>query len=384
LNLQDKKILFIVNVDWFFVSHRLPIAIKAKEQGYQVHIAARLTNKLSLLEDCGFIIHPLNLHRSRTGVKIVISEFLEILSLIRNINPNIVHLITIKAVLLGGISARVAKIPAVVSAIPGLGFIFIRTGVMALFYRLIVSFFYRLSLNHKNQMVIFQNSSDQTKLNKIAKIPLQESIIINGSGVDLSVYNFKPIPRGIPVVLFSSRFLIDKGFKEFIEAAKIVNLHEKKARFIMVGDIDLSNPSSISRHEIDQYKRSGDVEFLGYLDGGLQEIYSLATMVVLPSYKEGFPKVLIEAAACGRAIVTTDVSGCRDAIDEGKTGLLVTARDSGMLASAIEELLNNTELCRNMGKAGRVRAEHLFDINLIVSSHMEIYKNLLMKSKSLG
>jgi len=383
LNLQDKKILFIVNVDWFFVSHRLPIAIKAKEQGYQVHIAARITNKLSLLKDYGFIIHPLNLHRSRTGVKII-SEFLEILSLIRNINPNIVHLITIKAVLLGGVSARMAKTPAVVSAIPGLGFVFIKKGIVGFFYRHIVSFFYRLSLNHKNQMVIFQNSSDQAKLNKITKNPLQESIIINGSGVDLSVYNFKPIPQGTPIVLFPSRFLIDKGFKEFIEAAKIVNLYEKKAHFIMIGDIDLSNPSSLSRHEIDQYKISGDVEFFEYLDEGLKEIYPLATMVVLPSYREGFPKVLIEAAACGRAIVTTDVPGCRDAIDKGKTGLLVAARDSEMLASAIKELLDNTELCRNMGKAGRVRAERLFDINLVVSTHMEIYKNLLMKSSSLG
>lgn len=383
MNLQDKKILFIVNVDWFFVSHRLPIAIKAKEQGYQVHIAARITNKLSLLKDYGFIIHPLNLHRSRTGVKII-SEFLEILSLIRNINPNIVHLITIKAVLLGGVSARMAKTPAVVSAIPGLGFVFIKKGIVGFFYRHIVSFFYRLSLNHKNQMVIFQNSSDQAKLNKITKNPLQESIIINGSGVDLSVYNFKPIPQGTPIVLFPSRFLIDKGFKEFIEAAKIVNLYEKKAHFIMIGDIDLSNPSSLSRHEIDQYKISGDVEFFEYLDEGLKEIYPLATMVVLPSYREGFPKVLIEAAACGRAIVTTDVPGCRDAIDKGKTGLLVAARDSEMLASAIKELLDNTELCRNMGKAGRVRAERLFDINLVVSTHMEIYKNLLMKSSSLG
>lgn len=380
--MKNNKILYIVNIDWFFVSHRLPIAIKAKELGYEVHIATKITSELDKLNAHGFHVHSLKIHRSKFGFKVIFNEFLEIYSIMRQINPTLVHLITIKAVLFGGIAARILKISSVVSAISGLGFTFIRVGFLAKLFRLLISIIYRFSLNHKNQIVIFQNSDDQIKLNRIAKISYKKSLIINGSGVDLVKFNIQPLPTGVPIILFSSRLLVDKGIREFINAAKIIKKNEIQARFVVAGQIDLSNPASLSEKEINNYKKTTNIEFLGHVNEEMSEIYSNATIVVLPSYREGFPKVLIEAAACGRAVVTTNVPGCIDAIENNKTGLLVNPRNTEMLANAIEKLINDKDLCKSMGKAGRARAENLFDINAVVLKHMEIYKQLIIQNTS--
>ena len=379
---KTKKLLFIVNTDWFFLSHRLPIAKEALNQGYEVHIATTISDKLIVLRNNGLIVYPLNLHRSNVRIISLALEFKEMLSIIRKVKPDIVHLVTIKPVLLGGIAARLASIPAVVFAVSGLGFVFINRGIPAIFRRQVISFLYHLAFRHKNKRVIFQNTDDQSILSNLSKLSLSESVLIAGSGVDLSVYDIQPpYSKGLPVVLFAARLLEDKGIREFVQAAKLVNSSGNCARFIIAGEPDLLNPATIKQQEFDQWQKEGVVELLGYCEDMI-EVLALSSIVVLPSYREGFPKILIEAAACGRAVITTDVPGCRDAIEDGITGFMVPVRNSKALVEKICILLDNPLLCRKMGKAGRSRAEEVFDVNKVVDKHIKIYAELLREVKT--
>ena len=370
-----KKLLFIVNVDKFFISHRLPIAVEAIKQGYEVHVATKITDQLNFLEMNGMIVHPLNIHRS--GIISIASEFLEILFLLYRIAPEVVHLVTIKPVIFGGIATRLLGSSSVVSAISGLGFVFIDNRFIGKIRKKIVLYLYRIALNHKNQKIIFQNSDDKNVLVSLARVSHEKTVLIPGSGVNLFKYKTSPPPeRDFPVVMFASRFLIDKGIREFVHAAELINSVEHCADFALVGGIDLFNPASIQQDELDEWKRKGNVEIWEY-SSNMEKTLLNATIVTLPSYREGYPKILIEAAACGRAIVTTNVPGCRDAIESNVTGLLVPVKDAVLLAESISILLDNKNKCEKMGINGRKRAEELFDIRMIVDSHIKIYSDLL-------
>jgi glycosyltransferase involved in cell wall biosynthesis len=370
-----KKILFIVNVDWFFVSHRLPIAIEALNKGYEVHVATTITDKLHLLEKKGLIVHSLELDRSHTGIS-VFSEIWDCFSIIKVVNPDIVHLVTIKPVLLGGIAARLAKVPAVVSAISGLGFSFRSNGFISFVrYRLILLLYY-FSLGHTNQKIIFQNNEDKSQLCKARSDICNRSTLIPGSGVDLLLYSVIQNTSNPPTVMMASRLLSSKGVREFIQASKVVSENNKNVRFLLVGDVDPSNPESIKQSELDLWESEGIVEICGFKDD-MHNVIPTASIVVLPSYYgEGLPKVLIEAAACGRAIITTDHPGCRDAI-EPETGLLIPIKDSGALAAAIEYLLQHPQKIIMMGEAGRKLAERIYSIENVCRAHIKIYQDLL-------
>jgi len=371
-----KRLLFIVNVDWFFISHRLPIAISAIKEGCEVHIFTKVTSQLDVLERSGLIVHNAKLTRKKSGVKILI-ELFEIFSNIRKIKPDIVHLVTIKPVLLGGLASRILRIPAVVSAISGLGFVYSSSGLFSEIRRKLISFLYYVALGHNNQKVIFQNIDDQNRLVSINNKLADKSLLIPGSGVNLSLYSVKDIDAGIPIVMFAGRLLESKGVKEFVRSAELLNKNISRARFVLVGDIDPSNPESITKLDLDQWRKDGHVEIWGYR-ADMHNVIPLASVVVLPSYYgEGLPKVLIEAAACGRAVITTDHPGCRDAIESNVTGLLVPVKDAQTLADSIENLISNPEKCMKMGEAGRKLAEEKFDVQYVTERHISIYKNLL-------
>jgi glycosyltransferase involved in cell wall biosynthesis len=374
--MKEKKILFIVNTDWFFLSHRLPIALEAINQGYEVHIATTITNKKKLFLENGLKVHPIKLHRSRIGLISIIKEFKEIHNIIRSIQPDIVHLVTIKPVLLGGIATRILKVPAVVFAVTGLGYIFLNRSLVAIMRRKVISLLYSIAFKHKNKRIIFQNFDDKLILSKLSSLMPIEEELIQGSGVDLSLFTHKPIEPGVPIILLAARLLKDKGVHEFVLAAKLVNSPVKRARFILVGETDFDNPSSVAQKDLNQWKLEGIIEHWGHRND-MNNVISSATIVVLPSYREGFPKILIEAAASGRAIITTDVPGCRDAIDNNITGILIPVKNSQALANGINTLLDKPLQCIKMGNAGRLKAENFYDINKVVEKHIKIYKDLL-------
>ena len=378
-----RKLLFVVNVDWFFMSHRLPIALEAMRQGYEVHIATALTDKLSVLQSHGLVVHPLSLNRSGAGLWAIGKTFGQIFHVCKLVKPDVVHFVTIKPVLLGGLAARVARVPAVVSAVSGLGFVFVAKGIKAAIRRWLVNRLYGMALGHRNLRVIFQNSDDLACLARLVHLSDRKVTMIRGSGADLSQYCVTPLPTGVPVVLLAARLLIDKGVREFVQSAHILRqrgLSAQDVRFVIVGMPDLANPHSLHPDELAQWAEEGAVELWGHRSD-MPQVMAAAHLVVLPSYYgEGLPKVLIEAAACGRVVVTTDHPGCRDAIEPGVTGVLVPVRDAIALASVIQELLSDPVRCATMGQAGRELAESAFDERQVVAAHLQIYQELIDNS----
>lgn len=377
--MNKKKLLFIINVDWFFVSHRLPIALAAMEKGFEVHLLCATTDKVEYLENLGLIIHPFSFSRSGKNIFSEIGCIFGLFAQVKKIKPDLLHLVTIKPVIYGGIVARLLKVPGVVSAISGLGFLFVkREGLKARLLRGAVLSLYRVAMGHANQRVIFQNPVDRQTLLAEGGVKENKTRMIRGSGVDLDEYSISPEPKGLPVIVMASRLLKDKGVCEFVEAARIINSKDVKAHFKLVGEPDSGNPESVTVDQVQSWQDEGLVDCLGFRSD-IAQLFSAAHIVVLPSYyREGLPKVLIEAAACGRAVITTDMPGCRDAIEADITGLLVPARDANALAYAIDRLIDNKALRQQMGRAGRDLAEREFSIDNVVNAHLAIYNELMV------
>ena len=375
---MKRKLIFVVNVDWFFISHRLPIALEAVKD-YEVHIATGITNHKEELEGYGFTIHSLEISRGTSSIFSSLRNLIEIYKIFNIVKPDIAHLVTIKPVLLGGIAARFARVNCVVSSVSGMGYVFIKRGVLTILTRMAVSFLYRVAFGHKHLRVIFHNKTDLEEVSKLANLLPRESVLIKGSGVNLKEFKFSPIPQGIPIVVLASRMLVDKGVKEFVEAANYLKEKGLKARFVLVGEPDIENNASLSEKEIRGWKERNIIEYWGHRPD-MNKVLSQASIVVLPSYREGMPKILLEAAASGRPIVTTDVPGCRDAITPGITGLLVPERNSIALGKEIKYLLDNPKICKSMGCEGRMLAEKFYDIRTVINKHMDIYSELIQEA----
>lgn len=371
------RLLYVVNVDWFFVSHRLPIALAAKEAGHEVHLAATITLPRAVLEEYGFVIHDIGINRSGTGFFDNIKLLLSLMSIFWKVKPHIVHMVTIKPVLIGGIAARLSPVKGAVFAISGLGHVFVDKSFRGLVRRKIVAFLYRLALGKANKRVVFQNPHDCSLIKKTTNLCVSSIVMAPGSGVDLSEYEFK-CKSGDGIRMFmAARLLRTKGVIEYVEAARIVKRLYPNVEFLLAGDPDPDNPASISDQLLESWRAEGVVKVLGFRSD-ITSLMADSSVVVLPSYYgEGLPKVLIEAAATGCAVITTDMPGCRDAIEPNVTGLLVPPKDIHALSNAMLQLISDPEVLSGMGLAGRRRAERIFDIKTVVKIHMNAYRDLL-------
>ena len=374
-----RLLLFVVNDAGFFLSHRLPIALKARDEGYDVQVATAPSAATADIVRLGFAFHALPLSRSGRHVASELAAFVALFRLFRRLRPDVVHLVTIKPVIYGGIAARLTRLPAVVSAVSGLGTVFLAQGAKARIVRLLVTQLYRLAFGHHNLKVIFQNEDDRASFVDQAIVPESRTTIVPGSGVDLSEFAAPPEPAGAVVVTMTSRLLHDKGVDEFVAAAIRVRSRRPEVVFQLAGSLDPGNPTSLTAEEYQRIQAEGAVRLLGHRPD-IARLLAESSIIVLPSYREGLPKSLVEAAAAGRAVVTTDVPGCRDAVLPGVTGLLVPHRDAAALASAIEELAADSERRAAMGAAGRRFAEDRFSIVSIVAQHLLIYAGLLAGS----
>lgn len=317
---------------------------------------------------------------SRKGMNpfVELAVILNLYKLFKQTKPDLVHLVTIKPYLYGGIAARLAGVPCVVSAVAGLGIVFSQSNLKAKLLRTILYPLFKFAFNHKNQNVIFQNRDDKQALVDWINLPEIKAAVIRGAGVDLNQYPYLPEPGNNPAVIaFAARLLKDKGVEQFVEASALLKQRGVSARFWLIGEPDSGNSNTVTQEQLKSWEQDGLIECLGYRTD-IPLLFSQANVVSLPSfYGEGLPKVLIEAAACGRAVVTTDWPGCRDAITPNETGLLVPIKDSVALAEAFQQLIENDEQRLAMGKAGRKLAEDVFDVNKVVSQHIAIYKELL-------
>lgn len=378
----SKIILFVVNSPEFFLSHRLPLAVAAKAKGFEVQVASAAGPDVDNIKEEGFKHHVIPFARSGQNPFSELKTLIRLISLFKLIKPDLVHLITIKPVLYGGIAARVTGVRSVVSAVSGLGTVFLASSKMAKLRKLLVTRLYRSAFKQKQLVVIFQNPDDKETLLNIGALEPPQTRIIRGSGVALANYPFTSEPTGKFVVVMASRLLKDKGVFEFVEAARILRQRGIELEMRLIGSPDPGNLTSVTDQDLKCWTEEKCVSLLGFRKD-IAAQYAAANIVCLLSYREGLPKSLVEAAACGRAVITTNVPGCRDAITPSETGLLIPAKSSVALADAIQKLLENPELRKQMGTAGRKLAEDAFSIENISSQHMGIYEELLIND-SIG
>ena len=377
---MKKKILFLGNDLRFFISHRLNIALSAKANGYKVKIiygeVAKKKEKILIQKkDIEFLEIPL-LRSSLNPFK-ELWVFFAILYNFYLFKPDIVHLITIKAYLYGGIAARIARVPCVVSSIAGLGSFFHTKNLKNLIFKFLVYPIFYLAFRHSNQYIIVQNLEDKKILGNWGVLNLKKVYLIKGSGVQLKKFVHLNEKKTIVKICFASRLLKDKGVYDFVNAANLIKKRGFNARFLLAGSIDLDNPTSLTQKELINIRNQGVVEVLGFKKN-IARLYSESHIICLPSFfGEGIPKALIEAGAASRAIITTNHPGCRDAIIPNKTGILVPIKNPKKLADAIQWLIENPKKRKKMGKEGRKLAEKKFPIEKVSQQHLKIYQTLL-------
>jgi glycosyltransferase involved in cell wall biosynthesis len=376
-----RRLLIVVNVGWFFVSHRLPIALAARADGYEVHVAAALDGDLdqtteAQLREAGLHFHRMEFSRSGSHPLHLLRDAWMLLRLYAQVRPTVIHLVTLKPLLLGGIIARMSRRRAVVLAVPGRGSVFSATGALAWVRRQAALSMYRLAYARTRNRIIVQNEEDRRFFVDRRIFAAADVRLIRGSGVDLSRFRPRPEHAGRMTVVLASRMLREKGVADFVEAAQMLRRRGSDARFALVGVPDHGNPHSHTAEELQRWHDEGRVEWWGHR-ADMNAVFAESSIVCLPTYYgEGVPKVLIEAAACGRPIVTTDTAGCRDIVRNGENGLLVKPRDVGELAAALDRLLSDASLRVSMGARGREWVEAEFDVALVVGRTLQIYEEL--------
>jgi len=367
-----KKLFIVVNVDWFFLSHRLPIALAAKEQGYDVTIVCANTGRKQEIENHGLSFIDVPFQRSGTNLFYELKCVFLLRKLYIKYKPDIIHHVTLKACLLGSLAAKMAKQKNVINAISGLGYNFTknRRGLVQRVTRFLIS----VAFKSKTFYFILQNHDDVDLIDKLKLVPSANIILIKGSGVNLNEYTYTELPQTDKMhFLFPARMLYDKGLNEFIEAANILKSKvADKANFILAGDCDLENLSAIKPDELQKKVDSTYLKWIGF-QKNMISVYQQSTVVVLPSYREGLPKSLIEACAIGRPIITTDVPGCRECVIDGYNGRLVEAKNANALASAILEFVENKHPMEQFSQNSRLLAEKEFSIESVIHKTVEIY-----------
>jgi glycosyltransferase involved in cell wall biosynthesis len=376
---SKKTILFLVNDLGYFLSHRLPVAQAAASKGYEVSIGYGELGGVApeVLSRLGFPTYVIRMERGGTNLLQEFFSFYDFSRLLRILRPDLVHLVTIKPYLYGGLAARLTRVPSVVSAVAGLGNVFVPINWRSRLRRMLLYPIFRFAFGHPNQRVIVQNRDDAKVLVTWGVLQEQKIRLIRGSGVDVSAFTQLKERNGTPTVCFAARLLRDKGVFDFVAAARLLRARGVNALFWLAGDTDTKNSTGLTKSEIRALRDEGVVVVLGY-QKNIPDLYSNAHIVCLPSfYGEGLPKALIEAAAASRAVVTTDHPGCRDAVVPNKSGLLVPTRNPEKLADALQWLIERPAERVAMGKVGRSLAEIEFAIDRIVQKHMEIYDELL-------
>lgn len=378
-NSTKKKLFFVVNVDSFFISHRLPLALEALKEEYEVWLLTADTGRRKELEILG--IHFITIPFKRSGR----NPFHELKCLwllckhYHHHHPDIIHHITLKAALLGSLAAKLTLSRQVINALSGLGYNFTneRNGLLQQIIQILV----QLAFKSKYFSFILQNPDDVKMIQELHLVPSSNIYLIKGSGIDLEVFKYTyPRKKEKLQILFPARILLDKGVIEFIEAAKAIRSKMKgKVLFLLAGDCDLENLSVLTEENLSPLLEPNYIEWIGF-QKNMYTIYQYSDIVVLPSYREGLPKSLIEASAVGRPIITTDVPGCRECVRENWNGFLVPAKDSKALAEAILKLIENENLRNKFGENSRRLAEQQFSLSEVVNRHMNIYSNLIVSS----
>ena len=376
---MNKKLLYVINhIDWFW-SHRLPLAQAAQNAGWDVHLAVTDADKDEQLKSYGFTGH--DLPKSDQGFLpfTILKTILSIRKLILKEKPDLVHDITIKYAFITGLAARFCPNQNTVFTLAGLGYLFSGEGFKPKLLRAAIGPLLKFALKHKHAQIIFQNPDDMNLMIKRGFARPEQCHLILGSGVDTQSFKATALPQtDRPIVLMPTRLVHDKGIAIFIEAAKHVHKENPNIRFQIAGGITRNNPLAITENEMNAMIKDSPVEWLGKVSD-MPALLEQTTLICYPSYYgEGIPKVLLEANACARPIITTDHPGCREAVKHGENGLLVAVKDAAQTAKAVLELMNkdSAEL-QKMANAARALAEKQFDVDLINEATIKTYDSAL-------
>lgn len=372
-----KTLLLVANVDWFVISHRLGIVQEAARQGWKVYVAAEDTGRSHEINQKGVEFIDFRFSRSGTNPLEELKTLKKFKDLYKQVKPDVVHQVTLKPIIYGSIAAKQLGIKGVVNAVSGLGYTF-TGGRQGMVQKLMLKMM-KYGLKRPNLAIIFQNGDDQEILTKLGAIqPSNKIFRIKGSGVDLNTFDEKPFPTFEKIrVVLPARMLWDKGVKEFCLAAdSLKEKYQTKVVFILAGMADADNKAGVPESYLREQTDGEYVQWIGH-QSDMVAVYENSHIVVLPSYREGMPKTLIEACAIGRPIVTTDAVGCKECVDEGVNGYKVSVESVLELAQAIEKLITNQDDILKMGKAGRVKAENEFDVKNVIQKHLDIYNEVL-------
>lgn len=366
-------LLFVVTEDWYFVTHRLALAVAAREAGYEVAVATRPGRVTPMIEAAGIRLIPLSISRT---VGNPLREILMLASLYRRERPSLVHHVALKPVAYGTLAALLVGMPAWVNAVAGLGGrLSSRSGVRG-WLRAVLRWMLARLLDCGRSVTIVQNPDDRAALLD-SGVPLGRVRLIRGAGVDTTVFRPGTASASEPVVMLVSRMLWEKGIGEFVSAARRIRAAGSKARFVLVGGADAGNAGSIPEAQLQAWHDEGIVEWWGHRDD-IAAAYAHASVACLPStYGEGIPKSLLEAAACGLPIVTTDGPGCREVVEHERNGLLISAHDVNALVAALQSLLGNSEKCARFGQYSRDKAEREFAAPIVYAQTLAVYREVL-------
>jgi glycosyltransferase involved in cell wall biosynthesis len=370
---RKSRLLIVVNVPWFFVMHRLPIALMARSRGVDVHIACGEGAGCEDIRTAGFPFHRLPLTRTPFAPWRDAMTIVALVRLYRDLEPDIVHHVTLKPVVLGSIAARIAGIPGVINAFAGLGSAFIGSSWFARARRWAVQRLIAWSVKLPNHRAVFENEDDRALLIGARVVTSDESVVIAGVGVDTD--EFFPVTEPPPPVrvLMAGRMLREKGVLYFVESARRLKHRGVVARFLLVGIPDPFNPGTITEAELKAWSSEGVVEWLGFRSD-MPQVVRDAHVLCLPTYyREGVPRILMEGAACGRPLVTTNMPGCRDIVKDGINGIVVSPHDVNALVAALEKLVCDAGLRARFGAAGRTLAEQHFALRNVLQQFWALY-----------
>ena len=371
-----KKILFIVSEDWYFISHRLHLATAAINNGYEVALLSRMSQHQEFISSLG--IKPINWpleRRSRNPMRELRSIYC-LIAAIRSFSPNLVYAVAIKPIIYTILSKIFFNADGIVLAFGGLGFIFRSNRVSAKILKVFITPIFRLLLTDRNIRLIVQNSDDRRVLDNLKIIDQNKTRLIFGVGVDAEKFSSKPISHTIPLVILPARMLWDKGVGDFVRCAQRCINYKIDVRFALIGDPDPHNPESIPEVQLKEWVDQGVIEWWKKKNN-MSEVYSLADIVCFPSYHEGLPKTLLEAASCELPIVSYDVSGCREVVKDKVNGFLVPFKDEDALFTAVMDLLRDSSLRHKMGVMGRKMIMEKFTQEKVTSETMRVCDNLL-------
>lgn len=379
--MSQPRLLFLVSEDWYFWSHRVQVAREAQAAGYEVFVATREGRFSEQIRAAGFRLLPITVSRGAAGPFRELSTVRELVRLYRQCRPDIVHHVAVKNILLGTLAARIARVPAIVNAFAGLGHLFTADGVKTRVMRSVLRTVLRWTLNIPQMRAIVQNVEDGEELVQAGIVQPEQVKLIRGAGVCTTTFQPQAPSAGPPVVLVAARMLWSKGVGQFVEAAQQLKARGHQARFVLVGRVDEANPNHIPRAQLAKWRQQNDVEWWDHQED-MPKVLSAADVVCLPTYYgEGLPRVLLEAAACAKPLVTTDTRGCHDICRDQINGFLIPPRNVKSLVEALEKLLINPTLRSRMGAAGRSIVMQEFSDDQVVQQTLDVYESLMSGSR---